>query len=296
MRFLTTQYRQSGECETYTMPCASRFDATLETPRCCVDRHVEVLAVVAPMLDGAGVRWWIDYGMLLGWMTGGGWYWNDRDIDVSVHPADRDKVLAVAAELRRTRTRWLVVHRPPDPSQPWRYSDCVKVATARNRATLDISFYVERRGVFTRHTWADGDRYKGREVPPEWVFPVQRTTWEGVDVPAPRRADLLVEYRYGPGWRNLPATRTGGELRGEDYLMRFLEAKAAAGPAANKAMGGPAEDKRAGDLAGVDFASDEAAEFAAGNALTASDFAGIDATGVSGYTKADVRQALAAKG
>lgn len=42
-------------------------------------------------------------------------------------------------------------------------------------------------------------------------------------------------------------------------------------------------------LAGIDFASDAAAEEAAELGLTADDFAGLEPTGKTGYTVADVR-------
>jgi hypothetical protein len=76
-------------------------------------------------------------------------------------------------------------------------------------------------------------------------------------------------------------------------MARWLEVKGKSGRGApaNKALEGPGEDKGAG-LAGVAFASDEAAELAAGAGLSAKHFAGVQQSGVSGYTVADVRALL----
>ena len=84
--------------------------------------------------------------------------------------------------------------------------------------------------------------------------------------------------------------------------MKYLEAKRAAGPKQNKALAGPPENKAepaskpsAPTLAGIDFASDEAAEYAAEMWLNVADFAGYEPSGVHGYTKADVRAVSAAR-
>lgn len=50
---------------------------------------------------------------------------------------------------------------------------------------------------------------------------------------------------------------------------------------------------KGGALKGVDFASDEAAEFAAESNLVAADFEGVTPSGANGYTKADVRHIAA---
>lgn len=56
--------------------------------------------------------------------------------------------------------------------------------------------------------------------------------------------------------------------------------------------GGEGRDK-AGALKGINFASDEAAEFAAESNLTAKDFKGVTASGANGYTKGDVKKIVA---
>jgi hypothetical protein len=203
----------TGPCSPSTQMCGARLDLSKPTPRCCVDCHVKMMQVIAPLLDKAGVRWWIDYGMLLGFEVNGGFYWNDRDIDISVLAEDREKVREIGRQLTRSH-RYLTHYKPLNLNKKWTYSDCVKISNSvQNRATLDITFWEQEDGVLDRQVWASVDKWKGRETPVDWVFPTVRGKWEGVDVAVPREALKLVEYRYGPQWKNLPAARTSGDIR-----------------------------------------------------------------------------------
>lgn len=74
-------------------------------------------------------------------------------------------------------------------------------------------------------------------------------------------------------------------------MATWLEVKSGRGAPENKALRGPQENKGpVNPLAGVVFASDEAAELALEKGLTAGTFAGVEPTGATGYTKADVRK------
>lgn len=67
-------------------------------------------------------------------------------------------------------------------------------------------------------------------------------------------------------------------------------AKAATGPAENKALSGPPENK-ADATPVVTFASERAAELAAELGLDERAFEGLEPSGATGYTVADVRRA-----
>ena len=276
-----------GPCGPGMDPCSARFDATVATPRCCVAQHARLLALVAAGLDAAGVRWWIDYGMLLGYVTSGGFYWNDKDIDISVLAADRDLARTTVTDLAAVHG-WKATYKPARLAEPWRYGDCMSVlAEWRNKAALDITFWQSDGALLDRDVWAKSDRFKGRRTPADWVFPVVRGRWEGVDVAVPREAERLVAYRYGPSWDALPAVRTGTELRPEDDHMRYLDL-------AKKGGAGPSENKAA-KRATVSYASSAAEEAATAGKLTAADFKGTKPSGEKGYTKADVDAVIAAK-
>ncbi len=202
-----------GPCTPSSAACSARNDLTVATPRCCIDRHIEIIKAVAPKLDAAGIPWWIDYGMLLGYEKNGGFYWNDKDIDIGVLAEDREKVREIARQLTRSH-RFVVYYKPLNLRKKWVYSDCVKVVNSfANKATLDITFWETTGEFLNRKVWASVDKYKGRETPVDWIFPLKRGEWEGVSVNIPAKSTELVEYRYGENWKNLPAVRVSGAPR-----------------------------------------------------------------------------------
>lgn len=206
--YLEAKAGTEGRCNERTSPCKARYDMEAETPRCCIEAHLVLLRELASRLDAAGISWWLDYGMLLGYATSGGWYWNDRDIDICVLHRDYDKVREIGTALRR-EFGWISRFMAPNLNKPWRLGDCHKITLSRqNKATLDIAVWYERPdGVLDRKVWASVDRYKGREMPREWVFPTRTVRWEGLDVQVPAEPEKLVAYRYGDGWKNLNGTR-----------------------------------------------------------------------------------------
>lgn len=152
--------------------------------------------------------------MLLGWMVSGGWYWNDKDIDISTLDSDRRKLRSLLRPIERSARGRSAIYRHPNRSFPWKYSDYVKVIDRPNRAVLDITVWLTRPdGLLDRFSYAGGDRYKGRVTPLSWIFPTTRVMWEGIDVPLPAEPEKLVAYRYGDGWRDLPAARHDGVER-----------------------------------------------------------------------------------
>lgn len=79
--------------------------------------------------------------------------------------------------------------------------------------------------------------------------------------------------------------------REQDLRNAEIEEKARAGAPANKAIFGAPENKEGGPnpLAGIDFASDAAAELAMKGALRVENFKGASPSGANGFTVADVR-------
>lgn len=153
------------------------------------------------------MRWWIDYGTLLGYMVNGGLYWNDKDTDLGVHAGDRGKVLGEVADALR-RKGYVVTYSEPKSSR-FGGGDRLKVRLSlQNHTNCDIFFWGETQGELDRSNYIGVDRYKGREFPVEWALPVTRGQWEGVDVAVPADPERLVAHRYGDGWRALPAART----------------------------------------------------------------------------------------
>jgi hypothetical protein len=201
------------------MRCRSARDPGERTAECCRGWIAEIVGAVAALLERENIPWWADYGMLLGYQVAldqglpPGLYWNDKDADLGALVQDRARVLALLPEL--AELGYSVLYIDPQPLRPWVYTDAVQVRlSSRNRTNVDLTFWHRREdGVFDRTTYAACDRYKGREVPARWIFPTARALWEGVEINVPAEPELLVAYRYGDGWRNLPAAHDDGVER-----------------------------------------------------------------------------------
>ena len=175
----------------------------LDTPECCKRWIRHILKNVAEMLDREGVRWWVDYGTLLGFVRNGGLIPFDKDCDLCILADDRAKLLALKDEWNEMGFHASYAH--PKPTQRFRTGDRVKVALSqRNRTNTDI-FVWERnkpkKGFLDRRNYIGADLYKGREFPIKWLLPLQRGQWDGINVSVPAEPVKLVAWRYGDDWQ-----------------------------------------------------------------------------------------------
>lgn len=214
----------SDTCSAETKRCDAAVNPRRRTPACCREHNLRILSDVAALLDGAGIPWWIDYGLLLGYCTGGEpggtggheggearLYWNDKDTDLNCLADDRNAVLALGHELR---PRYRVHYQAPVPGKLYGWGDVLRVLLSRlNHTNCDVTFWKRDGDMLDRDNWARSDQFKGRATPAAWVFPTKRGTIEGVAVNVPAEPALLVAHRYGESWRNLPSVRHGGVVR-----------------------------------------------------------------------------------
>jgi hypothetical protein len=72
----------------------------------------------------------------------------------------------------------------------------------KNHTNTDIfCWHLRPDGMLDRKNYIGADIYKGREFPKNWVFPLQRGLWDGIEVSVPAEPERLTAWRYGPGWR-----------------------------------------------------------------------------------------------
>lgn len=196
-------------CKASGRRCVTTTNMRVKTPRCCINWNLLILRKIAERLDAAGIPWWIDYGMLLGYCTNGGWYWNDKDTDVNCLSSDRDRVREVLTT--PLQDEGMHVRYVPPARQRFTWGDVLKVRVSQtNHNNCDITFWdLGDDGFLDRKTWSPSDAYKGREMPASVVFPTTRGLFEGVEVNVPAEPFQLIAYRYPPDWRNLDAARRG---------------------------------------------------------------------------------------
>ena len=192
----------SRGCNAATLRCQEARIPLLDTPECCKAHVRRIMADLARLMDRDGIRWWIDYGTLLGWVREGGMIRYDKDGDLGVHGGDRAKLLALIPEL--LGLGYHAVYAPPRPTQRFRTGDRMKVRVSnRNWTNVDLFlWYPDQpiKGHLDRKNYIGPDLYKGRDFPIEWAFPLQRGEWDGIDVSVPAEPELLAAHRYGDTW------------------------------------------------------------------------------------------------
>jgi hypothetical protein len=157
------------------------------------------MAEVARLMDGAGIRWWLDYGSLLGWVRNGGMIPFDKDGDLGVLGEDGAKLRALMPSLVRAGLYPTWAEKKPDR---WRTGDRMKVRLSRiNHTNVDLFLWYPRHGLLERTNYIGADIYKGREFPVGWALPLRRGVWDGIEVSVPAEPEKLCEWRYGAGWR-----------------------------------------------------------------------------------------------
>jgi hypothetical protein len=200
-----------GPCTRTGVRCDAALPPSMETPRCCIEGALETLRAFRDLCAAHDVTWWMDYGTLLGAAMNGRFYWNDKDCDIGILAEDQSKVLRMQPLFEDAGFDFL--YQPPGGGT-YGGGDYAKVRwSGTHHANTDAFFWHERDGVFHRATYLPVDRYKGREFSRRWLFPLTTLEFEGMNLPAPREWELMVEHRYGAGWKDLPAARHDGVVR-----------------------------------------------------------------------------------
>lgn len=169
--------------------------AGLPTPNCCRDHLTRLVAAATRLFDEHGIRYWLDYGALLGAVREGGLIEHDNDADIGIHIDDWGKLKQLrAAAHERGFYLSLVVHAEYARAQ----------VSFSNRLHICIFvWHPAPNGMLTRKNYMriDDQVGKGKDFPAEWVENRSRVSWEGIEVWAPADPIRMIEHRYGSGWR-----------------------------------------------------------------------------------------------
>jgi hypothetical protein len=198
-----------GPCTRETARCDTATHPRVQTNPCCVRAAVETLRFIQQVFDEHGVRWWADYGTLLGAACGGRFFWNDKDCDIGVLAEDQATVLRMRGIFSAAGFRF--TYAPPRQGGRYVGGDRVKVRWSEtNGANTDVFFWHLRGEVYDRRAYIGVDRHKGKEFPADWLEPFAEMPLEDLVVPVPNEWELLGEHRYGRGFRRLVAAVRGG--------------------------------------------------------------------------------------
>jgi len=220
-------------CDRTTKRCSTAKMYAHETNPCCRALIVDVVDHFAAIAKDHDLRWWADYGTLLGAVRNGGIIPHDKDADIGLLGDDWEKMLAVYPEIpwiekhvdfRLTFVREIdgfqwVLKKPRTAKDRKRYDfsggHSIKIrASSVNHTNLDIfPWYLESDGRYHRRRYISIDRFKGRAFAPEKLFPLTELAWEGRMIPAPRDPAWFCSHRYGGGWQTPIRRNNDGILR-----------------------------------------------------------------------------------
>lgn len=203
-------------CTRDTPRCADARSYLAALRPCCRGHLVAMMGHLIAVFAELRVRWWADYGTLLGavrnpmttaadypWLTGlpagplaPGIIPHDKDGDLGVLFEDWPKLQRAVSRLRRFGYQPIL--RPIGWKLKLRFSPL-------NHTNIDVFCWLRdeqrpemrRRNRYVAHL----DECKGREFPESALFPVTTVPWEGLTLPAPADPEAFCAFRYGPGWR-----------------------------------------------------------------------------------------------
>lgn len=217
-------------CTKGTTRCADARDYNHELRECCRDHVVGMMQVLAPLLDSLKVRWWLDYGSLLGAVrnpltTWADYPWlpqedrttegpaagiipHDKDADLGVAWLDWSKVSRIRPALIRAGYSVTTNHT----------AGMMKIRLSKtNHTNVDLFFWHERAdGSMYRTGYVRGiDEFKGREFQKSFLYPLSTVEFEGMQLPAPRNPEAFCAMRYGSNWQQPVCANSDGVRRGE---------------------------------------------------------------------------------
>lgn len=214
-------------CTRLTPRCAHAREYDHELRDCCRKHVIGIMRTLAPLLDSMKVRWWADYGTLLGAVRNPLTTWADypwlsqegrttKGPHAGIIPHDKDGDLGILwtdwAKVRKLRPT-LIKAGYAVSSNYSRGSMKVRVS-AKNHTNIDLFFWHERQdGSLYRVGYAQVDQFKGREFHKDMLTPFSRVEWEGMRIPAPRNPEAFLTMRYGD-WRKPIMANNDGVRRG----------------------------------------------------------------------------------
>lgn len=230
-------------CTPETPRCIVAASYAYDLPACCRAHTARLVHTVGDAMTAAGVRWWLDYGSVLGAVRNpllgqpGGIIAHDKDADLGFLAEDWDKLLALVPEWSEKKGarkaarigyalgfEWehklprQALKRPGDRN--FMAGDSIKVRlSATNHSNVDLFPWYDRPylrppdGNRYRYHFVAVDRYKGREFPESMLLPLGTMEFEGRPCPVPANPEAFCAHRYGRNWQKPLKRNNDGRVR-----------------------------------------------------------------------------------
>lgn len=154
----------------------------------------EIFHDVVDVLEKNEVKYWLDYGTLLGAVRGGDFIEGDSDADLSI--MDKDKILFRELMIK------LCEEKGYSFGGQFNGAGLQICHPINRRAHIDIFFWVEKGDMLDRVSYVKGtDERKGRGFPAEWVKLLSVVMIDGKYCCAPNDPEAFCKFRYGKDWR-----------------------------------------------------------------------------------------------
>ena len=203
-------YGNSISCTADWERCREARNYAMPTPRCCVGHVTQIFADLDRIFTKHKVTWWLDYGSILGAVRNGGQIPHDKDGDAGILEDERPQVEKALKEMEALGYH---VIRKGRREGTFGAGNSVKVCMSQiNRTNVDLFWWHKEGDNWTRHNWCSVDKYKGRDIPNDKLFPIQRIAYEGMKLPAPADPEWFCAHRYGAGWKT-PIQRNNDGVR-----------------------------------------------------------------------------------
>jgi fukutin-related protein len=223
-------------CTRDTVRCPDGKRLHRMTPQCCIDHVTGILRELHQVLAEHRVRWWMDYGTLLGAVRNpllglpAGQIPHDKDGDISFFGEDwpylkealgiDGKPHSVHAEGTRQNEHYewrgyLVIYKAPRTDRGmFSAGDSVKVCVSeKNRVNVDIFPWYQLDGQRYRKWYVGCDRYKGREFIETRLLPFTELPYADMMLPAPAEPEWFCRHRYGVDWMTPLYRNNDGQRR-----------------------------------------------------------------------------------
>lgn len=171
--------------------CAQNKPRCRTHKECCRQNLKENLSYTCNLLKENGIKYWLDYGTLLGAVRDKNLIPYDTDTDISILAEDVDKLVALTSKIAADGR--LLEHKEIHEY----YRVCVSPV---NGLHTDIFLWHKDKDMLRRTVYLERDSKKGRDFPENLITNLSSCEIDGIMYDAPKMAEDFCLFRYGNTW------------------------------------------------------------------------------------------------